>query len=135
MWAWCARSICGNCTGKVVACHEGRSWKLGEMNGEMPVIGSWVGSFFSTYPIHPIVEHPGCSLLYRIGGAGTPKTFDSGEPTCTPTLLQNQGPWAGKPGKRQKTTHFGHFWTVLGESPFLSQIALCCLISVCHAEK
>ena len=24
---------------------------------------------------------------------------------------------------------------LLGESPFLSQIALCCLISVCHAEE
>jgi len=27
------------------------------------------------------------------------------------------------------------FFFLLGESPFLSQIALCCLISVCHAEE
>ena len=42
-------------------------------------------------------------------GAGTPKTFDFGEPSCTPTLLQNQRPWGGK---HPKTTHFWHFWTV-----------------------
>ena len=47
--------------------------------------------------------------LLEMGWAGIPKTFDSGEPACTPTLLQNQGPWAGKD---PKTTHFGHFWSV-----------------------
>ena len=53
--------------------------------------------------------YPGCKFLYRIRGVDTQKAFDSVEPVCTPTVLQNQGPWAGK---HPKTTHFGHFWTV-----------------------
>ena len=40
------------------------------------------------YPYIYILYNPCCNFLSRIEGAGTPKTFDSGEPSCTPTLLQ-----------------------------------------------
>jgi len=65
-------------------------------------------------PMHIQVNHD-YTILVAIsspesGGAGTPKIFDSGEPSCTPTLLQNQRPWAGK---HPKTTNFGHVWTVI----------------------
>ena len=53
------------------------------------------------------LNDPCCNFLSRIGGAGTPKTFDSGKPSCTPTLLQNQRPWAGKHPKNHQ------FWTFL----------------------
>ena len=55
------------------------------------------------------IYNPGCNFLYRIEGVGTPKTFDSGEPVWNPTVLQNQGPWAGN---HPRTTNFDHFWTV-----------------------
>ena len=68
----------------------------------------WVYHDFTTVILTYFTD-PGCNFLFRIRGVDTPKTFDSGEPVCTPTVLQNQGPWAGK---HPKTTHFGHFWTV-----------------------
>ena len=46
--------------------------------------------------IYVYMYNPPCNFLYRIEGVGTPKTFDSVETSCTPTLLQNQRPWAGK---------------------------------------
>jgi hypothetical protein len=67
------------------------------------------GQAVSSSDIHIYIINPCCNFVSRIEGAGTPKTFDSGEPSCTPTLLQNQRPWAGK---HPKTTHFWHFWTL-----------------------
>ena len=55
------------------------------------------------------VYNPPCNFLYRIEGVVTPKTFDSVETSCTPTLLQNQRPWAGK---HPKIINFGHIWTI-----------------------
>ena len=55
------------------------------------------------------IYDPGCNFLYRIGGVGAPKTFDSVETSCTPTFLQNQRPWAGK---HPKIINFGHIWTI-----------------------
>ena len=59
--------------------------------------------------ITTVLFNPCCNFLYRIEGVGTPKTFDSVEPSCTPTLLQNQRPWAGK---HPKTINFGHIWII-----------------------
>ena len=54
-----------------------------------------------------IINDPGCNFLYRIRGVDTQKAFDSVEPVCTPTVLQNQGPWAGKRPKPPILDIFG----------------------------
>ena len=58
----------------------------------------WLPALVCTYIfihmyIYIYISNPPSNFLYRIEGVGAPKTFDS---SCTPTLLQNQRPWAGK---------------------------------------
>ena len=59
--------------------------------------------------IYIYTHNPGRNFLYKIGGVGTPKTFDSVETFFSPTFLQNQRPWAGK---HPKIINFGHIWTI-----------------------
>ena len=86
-----------------------RNWRLGTRTMPQSTGSQGISSHSILFLSGIHLHNPGCNFLYRIRGVDTQKAFDSVEPVCTPTVLQNQGPWAGK---HPKTTHFGHFWTV-----------------------
>ena len=81
-----------------------RNWRLGTRTMPQSTGSQGISSHSILFLSGIHLHNPGCNFLYRIRGVDTQKAFDSVEPVCTPTVLQNQGPWAGK---HPKTTHFG----------------------------